>query len=651
MKRFIFLLLLIISSDLIAEETRYALEDMLSKDIEELINIKVDTVVSASKSEERIMDAPGVITVFNRYQIEAFGCRTLADILNLVRSFYITYDYNYNYVGTRGLYLPGDYNSRILLLIDGHQVNDNIYDQAFIGTDFLLDVDLIERVEIIRGPVSSLYGGNAIFGVVNVITRKFKSSELTASYGTNDTYKGRLTLTHKSGDELELMGSGTYYSSLGSDLYFKELEARGYGDGRNYIGDYDRYPSLFAKVIAKDLTVFGGYIERTKGIPTGTWGIVYNDKRNKSIDRRGFLELKYDKNFMNKYNLMWRLFYDSYEYEGIYIYPDDIQSELDRGALFGAEIRAQIYDRTYRLNIGAELKDNFMQNMEIFSNNDGYILDFKHSSISSGFYIGFIYDILRNLKLNLSGRYDYFEYYDDAISARIALIYNYENKSVLKLIAGNSYRPPNIYERYYNDNNQTQKAPEHLNPEMIYQTELVYEQHFSDNLTLNASIFYSDIDNLIRFVVDPSDDLIVAKNADSVRLAGFEYRLAYGSLDGKIAGINYNYFYQIDDIPNSFPEHMVKLRGAYPVYKNKIIAGLSLNLISKVKTLSGSYVDPIYLLNLNLLYKNLFDRIDLSLGLYNLFNQRYYFPASVEHSMDAIKQEGINFLIKASGRF
>jgi len=59
----------------------------------------------------------------------------------------------------------------ILLLTDGHRINDNVYQQAFVGADFPVDTDLIDRVEITRGPGSCLYGGEAFFGVVNVIPK------------------------------------------------------------------------------------------------------------------------------------------------------------------------------------------------------------------------------------------------------------------------------------------------------------------------------------------------------------------------------------------------------------------------------------------------------------------------------------------------
>ena len=93
----------------------------------------------------------------------------------------------------RGFSRPGDFNSRILLQIDGHRLNDNIFDTAAIGTEFPLDIDLIDRIEFMRGPGSSLYGSNAFFGVINIITRTSEDvkREFSASTARYNTWSGR----------------------------------------------------------------------------------------------------------------------------------------------------------------------------------------------------------------------------------------------------------------------------------------------------------------------------------------------------------------------------------------------------------------------------------------------------------------------------
>src|SRR3954452_11166967 len=143
--------------------------DVADASIEELGRIKVYT---ASKHLQSGTDAPSSVTVITADEIQKHGYRTLADILQTVRGFFVTYDRNYSSLGVRGFARPGDLNTRVLLLVDGHRLNDNIYDEAMLGTEFPVDIDLISRIEVIRGPVSSLYGSNALVAVVNIITRR-----------------------------------------------------------------------------------------------------------------------------------------------------------------------------------------------------------------------------------------------------------------------------------------------------------------------------------------------------------------------------------------------------------------------------------------------------------------------------------------------
>ena len=139
--------------------------------LEELMRIDAGQVFGASERMQPVTEAPASVSFITAEEIARYGYRTLADILRGVRGMYVTDDRNFSLVGTRGFAKPGDYNSRILLLVNGHRVNDNVFGQAEIGAEFGLDPAMFERVEIIRGPASSLYGDSAFFAVVNVITR------------------------------------------------------------------------------------------------------------------------------------------------------------------------------------------------------------------------------------------------------------------------------------------------------------------------------------------------------------------------------------------------------------------------------------------------------------------------------------------------
>lgn len=120
---------------------------------------------------------------------------TLSDALASLPGLYSTYDRQYHFLGARGLSLPGDFNSRVLVTINGNRINDATYDQGPTGRDFPLDINMIERIEFIPGPGSAVYGQNAMLGVINIITRSGSGAngvELSTSYQIPDTrYQNR----------------------------------------------------------------------------------------------------------------------------------------------------------------------------------------------------------------------------------------------------------------------------------------------------------------------------------------------------------------------------------------------------------------------------------------------------------------------------
>ncbi|HVY04399.1 MAG TPA: TonB-dependent receptor plug domain-containing protein, partial [Burkholderiales bacterium] len=194
--------------------------DLTELSLEQLLDVKV---TGASRFAQSTSDAPASVSVLTAEDFHRYGWRTLAEGLRSVRGIYVTYDRAYSYAGIRGFQRVGDFNSRILLLIDGYRVNDNIFDQAFLGGEFPVDVDLIERVEIIRGPGSSIYGGNALFGVINVITKSASAvgaPELGGSIGSFGSREGRVAYAHAAENGASLVLSASKYHSDGPTLSF-----------------------------------------------------------------------------------------------------------------------------------------------------------------------------------------------------------------------------------------------------------------------------------------------------------------------------------------------------------------------------------------------------------------------------------------------
>ena len=146
-----------------------AVDDYPSLSLEQLMPIPV---YSAAKREQKPSEAPSSLTVVTSQDVRAYGWRTLSDLLRSVPGIYVTATRTYGSVGVRGFERSGDFGGRILLLVNGHRMNDPLYDSAATVEDFIVDMYLIDRGEIVRGPRSTLYGTNAFFAGINGITKR-----------------------------------------------------------------------------------------------------------------------------------------------------------------------------------------------------------------------------------------------------------------------------------------------------------------------------------------------------------------------------------------------------------------------------------------------------------------------------------------------
>lgn len=136
-------------------------------------------VTVASKQSERLSDAPGVISVTTKEDIEMFGARDLYQVLERMPSVFMTGSYLFpnNLVSLRGD-LPTHTNNHTLILINGRPVRES--NSGGLNMMMLMGypVEMIERIEVIRGPGSVIYGTNAFTGVVNVVTVRGKQDSL-----------------------------------------------------------------------------------------------------------------------------------------------------------------------------------------------------------------------------------------------------------------------------------------------------------------------------------------------------------------------------------------------------------------------------------------------------------------------------------------
>ena len=641
--------------------------NLLDMSLEDLMSIEIDSVSGVSGFKQKVTEAPASVTIITSEEIQRYGYRTLADILRNVRGFYVSNDRNYSYLGVRGYGLPGDYNSRITLLVDGHRLNDNIFDAALIGTEFPIDVDLIDRVEVIRGPNSSLYIASAFLGVINIITKRGRDSEKVsvagsaASYGT---YQGRVTYGNQLKSGLELLLSGSFYDSHGQNqLFFPQFDSPANNNGIAVNADDDESHQLLANLSWGHFTLHGVYGSRDKGIPTAPFGSVFNVTGTHTIDARAYLDLQYDHQLGSGWSLTNRLYYDQFNNDGTYIYdysasggPSRVMNKnFAHGKWWGDEVAfsKQVFGRQ-RLTFGSEFRDNFQQNQGNYDLQPfvQYFSSYRSSSIFS-FYAQDEIHLRKNLVLNLGLRYDHYSTFGSTTNPRAALIYSPWEKSTFKLLYGQSFRAPNFFELYYaapgNEGNPS------LKPETVKTIELVWEQYFANHFRTTISGFYYPIHRLIGEQVDPANGNAVFTNAGSLDLQGVDFELAR-KLPGGVEGA-VSYSFQNGRSPSTpmpltnSPKHLVQASLSVPVFQQKVFASMDLQYVSKRVTLTGQYAAAYVVPNFTLFSRNFFKGWELSASLYNAFNQKYADPGGNGLAEDVIFQDGRNFRIKVGYKF
>ncbi|WP_129775405.1 TonB-dependent receptor plug domain-containing protein [Peristeroidobacter soli] len=647
--------------------------DLDTLSLEQLMDMNVHVVHGASKYEQRVTRAPSSISIVTAEDIRRFGYTSLADVLRDVRGLYVTNDRNYTYVGVRGFLRPGDYSTRVLLLIDGHRMNDNVYDSGSVGLESMLDVELIDRVEIIRGPSSSLYGSSAFFGVINVITKRGRGvdgAELGVDTASYDTQKMRAIYGTTFDSGADWLVSLTHYSSDGMNFHYPEFDQRttdspfaannGFASGL----DDERAAKFFSSVR------YGGFAaslylsDRRKQIPTASFDTVFGDPREMTDDKRGYLQLSYKHAFSDKVHLNVRASYDSYQYEGDFPMNYALLGEGDYEAILRDEMRGdwlnsevqltlQPTDR-YTFVLGSEYRANIREYQVSYDAVEPriYYVDRDDTSAVVGVFGQVEAKLRKDFSLTAGLRYDYYgESFGGTTNPRLAAIYNPSPSSAIKALYGEAFRAPNPYERHYNAEQANHPA---LRPETIDTYELVYEHYFNSTYRFSLSGYSYYIDGLIT-QVETADAEPYYENLDDVHARGVELELEGSYKNGTVLRGSWTVQRAKDigtklELTNS-PRQLGKLSASVPVLSSKVFANLAVQYNSDSLTLARTRSPAFWITNFTLNTHDRWSKVELTAGIYNAFDEDRPFPGSEEHTQTLLQQEGRTYGAEVVVRF
>lgn len=627
--------------------------DLAHTPFEQLLDMEY---VSAAKISNQISDANTAVTIVTAEDIRAYGYRNIAEIVNSMRGLYTPYDRSIWYLGGRGFGRSGDYVGRILLMIDGYATNDNIYDEAYIGNDGLIDTELIQRVEYVPGSGSAIYGNNAFFGIINIITKKGRDFDGTQVSGELASYggkKGRVTYGKQLENGADLLLSASMLKNDGQDLFFPEFNnaaidpnvAVNHGVAKGL--DFERSPRLFGKLQFEGVTVEGGYVSRRHANPTGAYGTVFN-ALTWDWDTNGFVSIKSDNTLSPHLKSSSHVYYGYYLDRTALTDPTlGLLHEHNRGQWAGADVKfvGDWFDG-HKLVFGAEYRNDF----EIaFSNHFGAS---DYSRTTASIYAQDELSVTDQLKLNVGGRIEESTGVGTNASPRVALIYKPFDPTTIKLSYSSAFRRPSAYEQFYHDD--TQVVNPSLRPEFVTSTELTLQQQFSRNMRLVGSLYHYQTSDLITSITLPSSGLNQNINSGSGHTNGLELEVLRLWDNGVRMRGSYARQLSIDSnglrMVNA-PENLGKFNLTFPMLQRAIRTGLELQYTSSRFTEARQQAAGYTLANLTFSSEKPIYGLNASFSIRNLFDRNYVSVASSGMVQDTLQMDGRNMWLQMDYTF
>jgi iron complex outermembrane receptor protein len=605
------------------------------------------TIEAASLHAQTLAEAPANVTVITAAQIRRYGYRTLAEALASVRGFYVTNDHTYHYVGVSGISLPGDFNTRFLVMLNGHPLTDNIYNSNnFFGQDFGLDMGLVERIEIIRGPTSALYGSNGMLANINVVTRSPVDGPTVQVSTENDTFgEAKLgasaSLNLGRGANLLVSASLFHNGGIAFPLDGLPLPAGAVPPVSN--ADGERGYHTFANLIWHNWSFTAYLNSRGKQPPVGLGTSLSGDPGQSVVDSRNLVGAAY-KRQIGPGELQWQLYYDRYRYRDRFDYPVDggVQAlrDYNRGDWFDSQL-------TYSLPVSglglltAGIAGSWDVRAEQYNEVDGVRQGYtNHPDRDGALFVQQEVKLAPKLKLYGGLRLDESRLFGHFLSPRVALVWQSSSRTVYKAVYGHPFRNPSAFEQFYNDGGLSYAAAPPLRQEVAETFQASVERKVASAWTLTADGFSYRIRNGIEAVA-LDDSVQQYRNTGGYRAAGGELEisgkpwdrlevlasLAVQQATGGAASVW---------LANS-PRQVAKLRLGLPLWRDRLVLAGNWQYLSARKSWTGDRLGGALLTDATATWR-IHPRVDVQAGVRNLFDRRYEDPIYL--TVDRLRGDG-----------
>lgn len=645
-------------------------EHLLNLSLEELLETPIAT---ATKTAKTLPNIPSSITVFTDEDIDTLQINYLHDLLNLVPGFQIHRSADYSFqsnISARGR----NYSSAtkdILFLIDGQTVNS-----PRTGSDvgmYQYRLANVERVEVIRGPGSALYGSNALSGIINIITKQ-DNSETAISYGNlldytidhamhfnvknikfnihgsltkdgGDSYRVKDSFTNAMIDTRDSFHSRQVHLTASKDnskaaINYRHITGEGFYNTERTSNDINESQQHLLSANAEHMQTIHEDI-------SAKFHISYIDLRTKNTNQstaEGVFALTssppsdeplWGVGYLDSSRINGGIFIDATLSEftsiqtGIDLTRNKVERAEGRTNFDANDLRSGNFPIRFYPNLSPTFELSQRKSQKIV----GLYTQVQH--------VRGPWDVLAGF------RYDDYDLSGSRISPRLSVIYTpQDSKSNVKFLYGEAFRAPNLNENYFSA--LTRVGNPDLAQEVVKTSEFIY-QYIDDTFVLTTNLFSNHYESpIIDGIIDNKNSYVNSTNENSF---GIEGELKYLVSDSTWLRAAYTAYI---DLPDSATGESDRL---FNFQYNQRWNNFSLNITTifhnasdRIPKMINLIPKDYWLTNLNMSYA-LQDNVTLYLSGHNLFDKTYYSLPITNGIIDGIPSRGAEVIAKIKWKF
>ena len=661
--------------------------------LEDLMDVEI---VSAVRQNQNIIDAPSIVSVVTANQIKERGYSSVDEALNNIAGLDFINDHFQPNMGIRGI--NGgvrSYSRLIKVMIDGQNVSFRPNSDNYLGLS-LIPIEAIDKIEIIRGPNSALYGKNAFLGVINIITKK--GEDLNANAVSH--FLGTINQNTSFGLSTIIGGAKKNFDFLFASSY-AQLDYSGFSPknipGQNIYSSDD----ISQRNESSPMSVYVKMNYETKNFGKFTfdmanqninshaefvdWGTLTHNNQislfnayqrlqysNKLLDKLA-ADFSFAHSFGKPINkeifdddtdpsewIERDLKYNSYDLSGNFSYFFDDINIVSLGVDFNADIHE--HQKFYTMNTsGIKSLNPGGTDGEKYFNTLGIFLQMILNPAEF-----FDLSFLKELTFTGGYRYDMHNIYGNVLTYRLAGVYHLSSDLSTKLMYGTSFNAPSpiqLYTNYISPGGFVGNP--NLKPEKAKTLEWAIMGKLSKKINFNTNLFYTEIEDKIEYLLPYGQvSNITAGNISNIYSGGIEAEI---NVTQKNTNYYFNYSYQKSiiekDNPISetikintalYPSHMLKFGNTFRIpdyylnlnlearYVSSRIASDQNNFVyDPINYATNRYkLEPYYVIDLMIsstdleIIKNSKSRIILKIE--NLLDYKYYYPGFKNYDIPAL---------------